>query len=61
MTAYAITRNSRLMQSAAPLFPMAAEQARFWALFHSRRAASPVAHASITPAIEAGRGSESAR
>lgn len=54
MTAHAIIRNPRPMQIAAPLLPMDAEQARFWSLFHSRRAASM--RDSNTPAIEAGRG-----
>jgi hypothetical protein len=53
MTAAVIYRNPHPMRSAMPLLPMDAEQARFWSLFHSRRAASTKAQ---TTPDEAGRG-----
>lgn len=55
MTAHAIHRNARPMRSAMPLLPMSQEDARFWNIFHSRRAASLEAHPSNSRSVEAAK------
>ncbi len=55
MTDYAIHRNPHPMRDSLPLLPMSQEDARFWNILHSRRAASLEADPSNSRSVEAAK------
>lgn len=55
MTAATIIHNPHPMRDSLPLLPMSQEDARFWNILHSRRAASLEAHPSNSRSVEAAK------